>query len=147
MSEISELHISIFLYIYIIYYGSASAELLRSFVQAAPFSLVCFVLSVFRLFVYKLMRLTMPLCVLSCAYCCCCVSVPSLTSTRCKVETLTMNSVPCVCTGLTLWPFLLALPPPPHPPPWPLTSVAKTCWPVMSGQGRVSSQPFDRTLK
>lgn len=64
-------------------------KLWSSFVQTAVFSLVCFVSSVFRLFVYKLMRLTMPVCVLSCAYCCHCVSVPRPASTRRKVETIT----------------------------------------------------------
>lgn len=62
---------------------------------------VCFVLSLFRLFVYKPVRLTMPVCVLSCAYCCHGVSVPLLTSTRCKVETIAADRVPCICTGLT----------------------------------------------
>ncbi len=69
-----------------------------------------------------------------------------LASTRCKVETMTMNRVPCICTGLTLWPFLLSLTPPPRHPPWPLTSAAKAVWPVMLGQGRVCLWPFDRNL-
>lgn len=73
------------------------------FVHAAPCSLVCFILSVFRLFVHKPVRLTMPVCVLSCAYCRHRVFVSSLTSTRCKVETITMNRVPRICTGLTLF--------------------------------------------
>lgn len=87
---------------------------LSSFIHTALFSLVRFVLSVFRLFVYKPMRLTMPVCVLSCAYCCRCASVPPLASTRCKVETMTTNRVACICAGLTLWPFLLPLTPPPR---------------------------------
>lgn len=123
----------------------ASAQPLSSFVQAALFKL-CFVLSVFRLFVYKPMRLTMPVCVLSCAYCCHSVFVSSLTSTRCKVGTITTNRVPQICTGLTPWPFLLPLTPTPRAPPSPLTSAAKTGWPVMSGQGRVHWGHFYRAL-
>lgn len=93
--------------------------------SCAPFvhGALCFVLSVFRLFVYKPMRLTIPVRMLSCAYCCHSVFVPSLTSTRCKVETIAADRVPCICTGLTRWPFLLPLTPPPHSPPldlWPL---------------------------
>lgn len=66
---------------------------------------VLFGACVFPLFVYELLRLTMPLCVLSCAYCCCCVSVPSLASTRCRVETITTNSAMCLH-----WPDPVALP-------------------------------------
>lgn len=108
--------------LHFIFYGCVCTP----FVQAALFSPVCCVLSVFRLFVHKPMRLTMPVCVLSCAYCCHCVSVPRLASTRCKAETITANRVPCICTGLTPWPFLLPFNTPsssssPAPPPPPLT--------------------------
>lgn len=76
-----------------------------------PVQPCAFCLSVFRLFVHKPVRLTMPVCVLSCAYCGHHASVPPLTSTCCKVETMTPNTVPCICTGLTLRPFLLPLTP------------------------------------
>ncbi len=91
--------------------------LLSSFAKTALFSLVWFVSSLFRLFVYKPMWLTMPVCVLSCAYCCHRVSVAPLASTRCKVNTMTKNRVLCLCEGSTLWLFLLPLTPPSRPPP------------------------------
>lgn len=111
-----------------------------------PFSVLCFILSLFWLSVYKPMRITMPVCVLSGAYCCRYVSVPLVTSTRCKVETIAADRVPCICTGLTSCPFLLPLTPSLVLLPWPLTSAANTGQPVMSRQGRFCSRPFDRTV-
>lgn len=121
-------------------------------VSTAPFvhgALCVLFLSLFRLFVYKPVTLTMPVCVLSCAYCCHGVSVPLLTSTRCKVETIAADRVPCICTGLTLWPFPVAFNTPP-PPLSPLTfnlCSKHQSGPVVSGQGRVLlPAPFDRSL-
>lgn len=85
-------------------------NLLSSFVQPALFSLVfCFV-CVPALCIQTHETNNASLCA-SCAYCCRCVSVPSLISTRCKVETIATYRVPCICTRLTLWPFLLPLTP------------------------------------
>lgn len=63
-------------------------------------------------------------------------SLPRLASTR-KVETITANRVPCICTDLTPWPFLLPLTAPPRSPPltFDLSSKEWLARHVRTGQG------------
>lgn len=68
----------------------AFAELPSSIVQSL-FVLAGLVLSLFPVFVHKPIRVTIPVCVISCDYSCCCFSVPSLTSTCCSVRTIAVS--------------------------------------------------------
>lgn len=104
----------IFIYLFIIHFLWVR---LSSFVQTALFRLMLFILSMFRFFVYKPARVTMTVCVLSCAYCCHCNAMPLAASTCCKVRKSDQkHGAVYLLRQLDLVALLLPLTLPHHPP-------------------------------